>query len=476
MARFSRGAVTVVVTVVLGVLVATSSVVEAGRPYAESQSWLVPLVGVALGAAAAMLRASALPRLLLALSSAAWLLGSLSGWLLLAHQGALLLVLLAFPTRGRIEGTDRWVGVLAVRVALGMLAQPVVGFLFCAVAVDRLRRRRTPQHIGAAAAGALVGLSLLGSWLASRTDEHGFEPDTALLWYEGALVAAAGVLVLGSGAAKSLQRELVDRLVSGSGEGGVPALAAVLADLLHARGLTINGTTVEHPVLDSLGDATREGVRTAVRLVAQSDERRRALDDQIDELRAAQRRMISAQDEQRALTAGLLRDEVVAPLRFARQVLEREERPADQVAAGSLDTALDQIRTAADDVEKIVWGAGPVRLGAGGLAEAIRSMADLSPVAVEVRISGTARAAPEVEAAACFVCAEALVNVHRHARATRTVVMLARAAEGSPDCLGRRRRWGGPGRSGLTGWPIGLPCTEVGSAWTVHPEPAPWST
>ena len=128
MDRSSGRAVTSGVAVSLAALVAVSAGVEATRPYAGSQAWLVPLVGVVLAGSAALVRAPALPRLLLAVTSGAWLLGSLSPWLLLAHQGALLLVLLAVPT-GRIDGVARWVGVLSVPIALGMLAQPVVGVI-----------------------------------------------------------------------------------------------------------------------------------------------------------------------------------------------------------------------------------------------------------------------------------------------------------------------------------------------------------
>ena len=346
-----------------------------------------------------------MPRLLLAATSAAWLLGSLSPWLLLAHQGALLLVLLAVPT-GRIEGVARWVGALSVPIALGMLAQPVVGLILCLVGSGALRRGRTPDRLGVAAAGLLVGGALLGAWSVSRSGGS-FDPDVAVLVYEAAVVAAAAALVLGSRAAWNRQRDLMDRLVMRSGQTGVLGLAEVLAEMLRAPGLEIGGTALElrHPALDSWDDATREGVQAAVRLVAQSDERRAALDQQVTALRTAQRRMVFAQDEQRELTARRLRDEVVAPLRTAAIALADEATPSDDVAASSLGVALDQIRAAADDVEEIVHGAVPVGLGTGGLADAVRAMAARSPVAVELHVDGpvSARRVRRVHEGECVI-------------------------------------------------------------------------
>ena len=60
-------------------------------------------------------------------------------------------------------------------------------------------------------------------------------------------------------------------------------------------------------------------------------------------------------------------------------------------------------------------GAGAVGLGQGRLVDAVRAMARRSPVPVELRVEGPVAASEEVERALYYVCAEALVNVHRHA-------------------------------------------------------------
>jgi len=227
----------------------------------------------------------------------------------------------------------------------------------------------------------------------------------------------------------------------------------VLADVLRAPGLQILRAPVDrldgdnlpvldsgrltavvrHPVVSSLDTATREQVAAAVRLVVLAEERRAALDAQVRDLEAAQRRMVSAHDEQRSLTAALLHDDVVAPLGAATHVLEEAPAPSDPVAAGALGVALAQLRAATTELDEIVSAAGPARLGHGRLAGAIRAMAERSPENVDVRVMDEVAAAAEVETALFYVCAEALVNVHRHAQAGKAVVTLA--AEGTSVSL-----------------------------------------
>ena len=105
----------------------------------------MPLVGLLLAAASWMMAGPWLPRVLVLIAAAAWLSGSLSPWLLLAHQGVLLLALLAAES-GKVRGWDRLVAALSVPIALGMLEQPVVGACLCASVCGRCcgaRPRRT---------------------------------------------------------------------------------------------------------------------------------------------------------------------------------------------------------------------------------------------------------------------------------------------------------------------------------------------
>ena len=452
-------------------LAAGAARAEAHTASAASQSSLVPLVGLLLVTASVAMRGPMLPRVLLALTAVAWLAGSLSVWLLLAHQGVLFLVLLVAET-GRLQGWDRLVAAMAVPIALGMLAQPAVGVVFVAVGAGALSRRHSLASFGVAAAGALVGGTLIGAWLVSRVDPAAFDPYAAVLVYEGALVAAAGALVLGSRAEVARVRGLVDRVVAGAASAGSVGLSQVLADVLRAPGLEVIRppfavgpgvdlpirvgdrlvAVVRHPVVVSLDAEAREDVAAAVRLVIVGEERRAVLAAQTVALEAAQRRMVTAQDKQRALTAARLRDDVVAPLRAAAAGLEGAVAMDEPVASAAIGVALTQIQAATDDVQDLVYGAGPAALGQGRLVDAVQAMARRSPVPVDVRVEGTVAASEEVERALYYVCAEALVNVHRHARASGASVVLGGNAgmvrfRISDDGIGGAD----PGRPGLSG-------------------------
>ena len=423
------------------------------------QAWLVPVVGLVIASSAVAMRDPILGRLLLAATGVAWLAGSFSVWLLILHQGVLLVALVAAGT-GRIVGMDRLVVVAAVPVSLGVFGQPVVGACFFAVACVVLSRSRTPIAFAAGIAASVVGTLLVGSWAASRVDPAGFDPRVALLAYEAALMVAGGALVAGSAAVAARDGSLVDRLVAGpvggSDVSGLSALAVTLADVMRAPGLVIepvNGlasgrpqelrvsgdgrdiAVVRHPVVTSLRPATRDAVAAAVRLVAEGDRRRAALSAQLDALEAAQRRLLSVRDAQQETTARRLRSDVIEPLRRATSLLLTDDvlgdpevgsdGPVDPVAADSVAVAVGQIRSAVDDLEDLVRGAGPAALGVGRLRRAVEEIAELSPLSVDLRVTGAVDAPEAVEKVLYYVCAEALVNVHRHAGTRRAVVRLA---------------------------------------------------
>ena len=60
-----------------------------------------------------------------------------------------------------------------------------------------------------------------------------------------------------------------------------------------------------------------------------------------------------------------------------------------------------------------------------GLAPALEALALRAPVPVELEATPDARLSEQVEAAAYYVVAEALANVHKHAGARRVVVRAA---------------------------------------------------
>ena len=187
-----------------------------------------------------------------------------------------------------------------------------------------------------------------------------FDPYASVLVYEGALVGAVLALVLGSRAEVTRRRATVDHLLAVAGVAGSASLSTVLAEVLRAPGLQIIRPPVEpdprsdlpvqvgdrllavvrHPGVVALEPAVRDDVAAAVRLVLLADERRAALDEQAVALKAAQRRMVTAQDQQRALTAAKLRSAVVAPLHAAASLLDGEVSRGDPETSAAVAVAL----------------------------------------------------------------------------------------------------------------------------------------
>ena len=105
--------------------------------------------------------------------------------------------------------------------------------------------------------------------------------------------------------------------------------------------------------------------------------------------------------QQRLVTLGIV-------LRRMQRSLPREAR----ILAPALDSAVDEIGRAIDDLRTIAAGVRPPRLDEG-LAAALADLARGAPVPVDVEATGE-RLPPEVEAAAYFVVCEAVTNAVKH--------------------------------------------------------------
>jgi signal transduction histidine kinase len=81
------------------------------------------------------------------------------------------------------------------------------------------------------------------------------------------------------------------------------------------------------------------------------------------------------------------------------------------------------------ELRELARGIHPTILIDDGLAPAVQSLADRAGIAVAVLDAPDERLPPVVEATAYFLVSEALANVAKHARATRTTVSV-RTEEG----------------------------------------------
>jgi signal transduction histidine kinase len=112
-------------------------------------------------------------------------------------------------------------------------------------------------------------------------------------------------------------------------------------------------------------------------------------------------------------------------LGLAREKLEGDPK----AAAGLLESAHEEAKTALVELRELVRGVHPVVLTDRGLDAALSALAARSAVPVSLDVHPGGRLARELEAAAYFVVAESLANVGKHADAAHAWVRVARRGE-----------------------------------------------
>ena len=83
------------------------------------------------------------------------------------------------------------------------------------------------------------------------------------------------------------------------------------------------------------------------------------------------------------------------------------------------------MKAALAELRELARGIHPAVLTDQGLAAAVRTLAERSPVPVDVE-ADSSRLPPKVETAVYFIVAEALANVAKHAQATKARVKVER--------------------------------------------------
>jgi signal transduction histidine kinase len=110
-------------------------------------------------------------------------------------------------------------------------------------------------------------------------------------------------------------------------------------------------------------------------------------------------------------------------LRLATDLIEQDPELARRKAQ-ELGRMIDGI---IEDIRALAAGIYPPVLASSGLAEALASVAQRSPIPATVDAVGVGRCRPEVETAVYFCCSEALQNAAKHAhRATAISIWLRR--------------------------------------------------
>ena len=170
-----------------------------------------------------------------------------------------------------------------------------------------------------------------------------------------------------------------------------------------------------------------EEIRSA--LTAENAQLTSELQATVEELRASRARIVEAGYAERRRVERDLHDgaqqrlvALMMNLRLARGRLDSD--PA--ATAELLDEALEELAAATSELRELARGIHPAVLSDRGLEAAIGSLADRSPVPVEILETPSERLPESVESASYFVIAEALTNIARYAGADSATVRVAR--------------------------------------------------
>ena len=416
-------------------LLAVAAATAAGLVLTEGASplwWVATVVSVALALAVMGALAGSQPvGEHLVLLSMAWSVGSVAPWLANLHRGAAVVVLAATVLPDPRRAPWRWAAVL---LCGALLAVPNLA-PWLAVAVLLVAGGLLAVQRGPVAAPAAVGLLLVAAGQAAAAVLVPIGPGAADL---GRLCYAAGFLggmLVGTQAARR-------------GRWGVLELAwPGPEDLAQADPLAVVSEVLRHTLADrtlrvDLADGPRpQGSRVvevggvpwvwissdrgvlddadtwqAVRqLVAQVGAHRQLVEAErvrARDVSESRSRLLAAADRERREVAETLRERVLVPLRGAAGFL------------GSVPLLAVELQTAVREVEALLVGQSPFRLGAGAVVPAVQEIAARSPVPVRLDTQDVC-ADEATEQAVWAVVSEGLTNAWKHSHASEVGVRVA---------------------------------------------------
>jgi signal transduction histidine kinase len=414
---------------------------------------------IGLGLVAWQRRGSGAAGSLLAASGFAWFLGNFAGWALYLHRGPLVQLAVSYPS-GRPRSRLQWAVVAAgyACAAVSPLARNdtvmiLLALAICGTALGRYLVASGPQRRARAAAlGAAVAFALVLA-LGAAARQAGVDADRAVLWAYQAIIGLVGVWLFTDLLWGRWAQAVVTGLVVDLGELGDAGslrdrLARALGDPSLVVGYWLAGdgryvdeagrpvqlppagagravTPLEQdgePVAALVHDASVLGdpglianVASAARLAVSNVRLQAEVRARVAEVAASRRRLVEAADAQRRGLERRLRQGAEQRLARVAELLADSGPPLAEVAVG-LDAARAELR-------EFARGIHPAALVEGGLAAALTELAAISPVPVTVK-APSGRLPPAVEAAAYFVCSEALANIAKHARASHASVRL----------------------------------------------------
>jgi signal transduction histidine kinase len=149
----------------------------------------------------------------------------------------------------------------------------------------------------------------------------------------------------------------------------------------------------------------------------------------VEELRASQRRIVAAQDQERRRIERNIHDgaqQQLVALTVKMRLAQSSAQKDPAKTAEMLAVMQGETQTALEDLRDLARGIYPPLLADQGLPAALEAQARKSGLPVEVSHDGVTRYSQEVESAVYFSVLEALQNVAKYAAASRVTVRLER--------------------------------------------------
>jgi signal transduction histidine kinase len=418
---------------------------------------------------------------LLATTGFCWFLGTFaaSGWtgfsgfgslFVTLHRGPLAHALLAYPSERVTRMFERSaIAGLYVVSAVAAAADTPVGTLGTAgvligVAASRYLLSSGPERrarlVAAAAATAFSAVLVVAA--AARLSGAGAGVDRTVLWaYEIVVLLAAVALTLDLMLRRWTQATVTGLVVDlGSLDETTPLrsrLAAALGDpsleigyrlaergayvddsgrmlelpdARSSRAVTIvrqndeplaalvhDGALADPELLDAVAAASRIAVANA-RLQAE-------VRSQLEEIEASRRRIVEAGDTQRQRLERELHEGAERRLAEVAALLDGTGEGASAAFHGTLEETRAELARAQAELIEFARGIHPRVLTEGGLTAALADLAGRAAVPVDLVVTESHLPAA-VEAAAYFVCSEALANIGKYADASRAAIEVNR--------------------------------------------------
>jgi signal transduction histidine kinase len=206
----------------------------------------------------------------------------------------------------------------------------------------------------------------------------------------------------------------------------LPAMAGETAVEVRDRGELLGALSVTMPPSDPMNPSKERLVRD---LASQAGLVLRNV-RLVEELRASQRRLVTAQDQERRRLERNIHDGAQQQLvaLSVKTRLVRDLTPRDPGKAAEMLTQIDaEIQKTLEDLRDLARGIYPPLLVDKGLGAALDAQARRSLVPTTVKADTIGRYPPELEAAVYFSCLEALQNVAKYADASSATVTLTQS-------------------------------------------------